>query len=228
MYPTITVSFAQSIDGRIATAGGDSQWISGPDSLHLAQGLRRDNETILVGINTVLRDDPLLTCRIEGSRSPARIVLDSRLRLPVDSKIARTSATYRSVVMTSEPVDSRRARALESLGLEVAVLPRAGEGISVRAAAAWIGERGYRSLFVEGGGAVITAFLRERLVDRMTIVVAPIIVGKGIEAIGDLAIRGLDAALRPSSIGTRRLGEDLVWELSFDRSAPAGKDDGVA
>ena len=105
MKPRITVSYAQSVDGRIATSTGESRWISCSRTLTLAHRLRRDHEVILVGIGTVLKDDPELSCRLKrSSPSPVRVILDSRLRLPVDSTIVRTCRTYRTIVYTLHDV----------------------------------------------------------------------------------------------------------------------------
>jgi riboflavin biosynthesis pyrimidine reductase len=237
--PRITVSYAQSLDGRIATSTGDSRWISCPRTLTLAHRLRRDHEVILVGIGTVLRDDPELSCRLKGStRSPVRIILDSRLRLPPESKILRTADTYRTIVYTLErsarreasdtavvdimtgsaAADGSAGRArLEKAGIEICeVEPDSRGRVSVVKVVEDLAKQGFRSIFVEGGAAVITSFLRSGLVHRMVVVTAPVIVGRGVEAIGELGITELSQALRPRRTRVRRLGTDRVWELLFD------------
>jgi 5-amino-6-(5-phosphoribosylamino)uracil reductase/diaminohydroxyphosphoribosylaminopyrimidine deaminase/5-amino-6-(5-phosphoribosylamino)uracil reductase len=238
--PRITVSYAQSVDGRIATTTGDSRWISSARTLALAHRLRRDHEVILVGIGTVLRDDPELSCRLgDGSRSPVRVILDSRLRLPAGSTIVRTCKSYRTIVYTlrqsptpeagTAVVDAIKAEAknasaaadrravLERAGIQVCEVQADEEGrVSVEQVVADLAERGFRSIFVEGGAQVITSFLRAGLVHRMMVVTAPVIIGKGVEAIGDLGVTTLDQALRPRRSRIRRLGTDRVWELIFD------------
>jgi riboflavin biosynthesis pyrimidine reductase len=242
--PRITVSYAQSLDGRIATSTGDSRWISCNRTLTLAHRLRRDHEVILVGIGTVLRDDPELSCRLKRSpRSPVRVILDSRLRLPQDSTIVRTCRTYRTIVYTLEDtaedgaegaavVDVMAGKAgtgganaadavdrregLERAGIEVYQVQADIQGrVSVAEVVADLAERGFRSIFVEGGAKVITSFLRAGLVHRMVVVTAPVIIGRGVEAIGELGITSLAQALRPHRSRVRRLGTDRVWELSF-------------
>lgn len=214
------MSYAQSLDGRIATAGGDSRYISCPATLRLAQRLRRDNEAILVGIGTVLRDDPELSCRLRGCASPLRVVLDSRLRLPPDSTIARTAGRLPTVVFCADAGDAdqqERRRTLEALSLRVIPLRPDGEGrLPPRDALEWLGRQGLRSLFVEGGGRVITSFLRAGVVERLLVVVAPLLIGEGISAVGDLGVGTLKQALRPRSCRVRRLGCDRVWELELD------------
>jgi 5-amino-6-(5-phosphoribosylamino)uracil reductase/diaminohydroxyphosphoribosylaminopyrimidine deaminase/5-amino-6-(5-phosphoribosylamino)uracil reductase len=215
--PRITVSYAQSLDGRIATATGDSRWISGPSTLRLAHRLRRDHEVILVGIGTVLRDDPELTCRLPGGRSPVRVVLDSSLRLPPDSRLARGAVELPTLAFAAEGAPAERRAALEALGVRVVESPPEEKGcIPLRWAVEHLAGMGYASLFVEGGARVITSFLRQRLVHRLLVVVAPLLIGQGVEAVGDLGVRALAEALRPTRSRVRRFGEDLVWDLEFD------------
>lgn len=239
--PRITVSYAQSVDGRIATTTGDSRWISCTRTLTLAHRLRRDHEVILVGIGAVLRDDPELSCRLKrNSRSPVRVILDSHLRLPADSTIVRTCKTYRTIVYTLGQPDTPEAGAaavvdiltgnsqgtdaaadrralLEQAGIEVYQVQADERGrVSVEQVVADLADRGFRSIFVEGGAQVITSFLRAGLVHRMVVVTAPVIIGQGVEAIGDLGITTLAQALRPRCSRVRRLGSDRVWELVFD------------
>jgi len=238
--PRITISYAQSLDGRIATSTGDSRWISCPRTLTLAHRLRRDHEVILVGIGTVLRDDPELSCRLKrSSRSPVRVILDSRLRLPPESTILRTCKSYRTIVYTladkagtgaddAAVVDllsgtaapgsaGDRREYLEQAGIEVCEAAADAQGrVSIAEVVEDLANRGFRSIFVEGGAEVITSFLRAGLVHRMLVVTAPVIIGRGVEAVGELGITSLDQALRPRRSRVRRLGSDRVWELVFD------------
>ncbi len=215
--PRVTVSYAQSLDGRIATRTGQSQWISGPGTLELAQELRRDNDAILVGIGTVLRDDPLLTCRLPGCSSPVRVVLDSRLRLPEDGRIARSADRYATVVFSLAP-DAAKVERLRRLGVEVIAAERAagpggGGGVALGPALEALSARGIGTLFVEGGSSVITAFLRSGLVDRLLIVTAPLVIGAGVPAVADLGIDDLARALRFRPVRLEQRGEDVVWDL---------------
>lgn len=239
--PRITVSYAQSLDGRIATSTGDSRWISCSRTLTLAHRLRRDHEVILVGIGTVLRDDPELSCRLKGSsRSPVRVILDSHLRLPPDSTILRTCKNYRTIVYTlkntadsgaggaavvdvitgntaTAGVEADRRAVLEQAGVEVYEVEADAQGrVSAAGVVEDLAKRDFRSIFVEGGAKVITSFLRAGLVHRMVVVTAPVIIGRGVEAIGELGITSLGQALRPRRSRVRRLGSDRVWELFFD------------
>lgn len=214
--PAVTVSYAQSLDGRIATRTGDSQWISGPETLQLSQELRRDHEGILVGIGTVLKDDPLLTCRLPGCRSPHRIVLDGSARLPPESQIARTASDV-PVTLFAGSGNERRKKRLRDLGVVIEECePAFGDGgVDLGALLATLDRTGIRSLYVEGGSRVITSFLKARLVDRLIVVIAPLIIGEGVAAVGDLGVSSLADALAPTTVRTERAGQDLIWELSF-------------
>jgi riboflavin-specific deaminase-like protein len=212
MRPYVTLSWAQSLDGRIATVTGDSQWIGGPESLRFAHELRRDNEAILVGIGTVLADNPRLTCRIPGGRNPQRLVLDARLRLPPEANVANVSEAP-TAVYTSEPA-AANADALLTKGVEIRKVSPRGSGLDLDQILDDLGARGIASLFVEGGAAVLTSFLAAGFADRVVIVTAPFLIGAGVDAVGDLGLKVLAEAPRPK---WRRweLGTDLATELVF-------------
>lgn len=217
MLPAVTVSYAQSLDGRIATHTGSSQWISGPETLTLAHELRRDHDAVLVGIGTVLADDPKLTCRLPGVNvRPLRAVLDSRLRLPEDSHLAASAASHHTVVFTGKDAPAERRQRLAELGVSVAAVDRDGEGLSLHAVLQQLASLGVTTVLVEGGSGVITRFLVQGLVKRMVIVIAPMIIGDGVQAVGDLHVTDLSRALRPTSRSVTTVGNDLVWELAFD------------
>lgn len=214
--PYVTVSYAQSLDGRIATVNGESRWISGPETLELAQELRRDNQAVAVGIGTALRDDPLLTCRLPGARAPVRALFDSRLRLPLDGRLAATAREAPVLVFHcagDAEADARRS-ALARAGIETVHIPRREDGLlDPRAALEELARRGVRRLLVEGGARLITAFLGGRLVDRLVLVSAPIFIGRGLDAVGELGTARLSQALHFRTIAHEFRGKDSVWTL---------------
>lgn len=224
--PVVTVSYAQSADGRIATLAGQSQWISGKETLNFAHTLRRDNQAILAGIGTVLKDDPLLTCRLpEDCRSPVRVVVDSALRIPRDSKIVKSAREHRTILFCLDTADNTRIQELASLGMEVVpVEPDSRGQVSLPGLLEYLFGQGLESLYVEGGSGIITSFFRERLVDRLFVVSAPLILGEGIPAVGNLNTADLALALRGRTKSVRQEGEDIVWEISFDTPKPPRKE----
>lgn len=210
--PGITLHYAQTIDGRIATRTGHSQWVSGDASLHLQHELRAAHDAVLVGVGTVLADDPRLTVRLCEGRSPLRVVVDSRLRIPLRCNLLGDGAAP-TLVATTARADARRVRAVRARGAEVRVLPATADGsVDLVALLGALGDRGVRSVLVEGGAKVITSLLRERLVSRMVVCIAPKVIGSGIEAVGDLAIRRLGDALLLERASVRLLGGDVIVE----------------
>lgn len=212
--PFVTVKFAQSLDGRIATVTGDSQWISSQSSLRFAHKLRREHDAIMVGIGTVLRDDPRLTVRLVNGRNPLRIIVDSRLRLPLTARVLAQGAAHHTLIAATERAASERVRALERLGAEVLQLPTGNTetGVDLAELFAELGRRKISSVLVEGGARIVTSLLAARLVDRLVIAIAPKIIGQGTEAVGDLKIAHLRDAIVFSTFKTRRLGPDIIFD----------------
>jgi riboflavin-specific deaminase-like protein len=215
--PYVTISYAQSIDGRIATASGESQWISGHKTLQFVQKLRKENRGILVGIGTVMRDNPELTCRVPHKRSPIRIVLDSKLSIPLESKIIQTAHVYETLILYTEKAPQSKLKKLMDSGLDLVFVDKTSGGyIDLNNALHLLMERGIETVLVEGGSKVITSFLKLRLASRLFITIAPIFIGDGVPATGDIGVRKLEEALKPKTIRVKKMGKDLVWELNFE------------
>ncbi|HEX8185145.1 MAG TPA: dihydrofolate reductase family protein [Blastocatellia bacterium] len=223
--PFVTVKLAQSLDGRIATATGDSQWISSQSSLRLAHKLRREHDAIMVGVGTVIRDDPRLTVRLVNGRNPLRIVVDSQLRMPLTARMLAEGAARETLLATTEMAEPERARELEHLGAEVLRLPARASisGVDLAELLAELGRRRIKSVLVEGGARILTSLLAANLVDRFVIAIAPKIIGKGIEAIGDLGILNLPDAITFSSFKTRRLGPDIIFDGQLNKTVTSDK-----
>jgi len=208
---SVTLKLATSLDGRIATASGESRWITGEASREQVHRLRAGHDAVVVGIETALADDPELTVRLPGysGRQPARVVLDTRQRLTPDCKLVKTARdipTY--VVATGEP-----ERALSETGVRVLTVPAIGEDRpELKAVVEALADQGLSRLFVEGGGQVAGSFLRCGLVDAIEWFRAPILIGgEGRPGIGALAVAGLAEAPHFRRIEVRELGDDL-WE----------------
>lgn len=211
--PQVTISYAQTLDGRLATSDGSSQWIGGPESLRFAHELRAAHDAILVGVGTVLADDPRLTVRLAPGRDPLRVVVDSALRTPLTAAVLRDGAARGTLVATLAGADPARWAALEALGATVLALPSGPRGgVDLAALLAALHGRGVASLMVEGGARIITALLRERLVDRLAVCVAPKILGAGIAAVGDLGIERLADAYVLHDVSVSACGADTIIE----------------
>jgi 3,4-dihydroxy 2-butanone 4-phosphate synthase/GTP cyclohydrolase II len=210
--PLVTVHYAQTLDGRLATRTGDSQWISGEPSLRLAHGLRASHEAVAVGIGTVLADDPRLTVRLVPGRSPLRVVVDAGLRIPLEAQLL-TDGAAPTLVATTDRSGATRRRAVEATGAEVVVLSQTADGrVELGALLDELGARGVASLLVEGGAALITAMLRGQHVRRLVVSIAPMVLGDGIDAVGDLDIRRLRDALTFRTARFSQVGPDVVFD----------------
>ena len=218
--PLVTLKLATSLDGRIATRAGASRWITGEAARRRAHQLRATHDAIVIGSGTALADDPMLTCGLPGldERSPVRVVLDGRLRLPPTSRLATTARDVPTWVVTRAGADARRRAALERCGVEVLAVPTAvGSSPAIEQALAALAARGLTRVLAEGGGMIAAALLRARLVDRLVWFQAPLVIGgDGLAAVADL---GLDALadcprFQPSHSGA--LARDAVQAYIVD------------
>jgi diaminohydroxyphosphoribosylaminopyrimidine deaminase/5-amino-6-(5-phosphoribosylamino)uracil reductase len=209
--PLVTVKIAQSLDGKTASASGESKWITGEESRRFGHLLRVQNDAILVGINTALADDPELTVRLQGLEkySPTRVVLDTRLKLNPESKLVQTARQTSTIVFTASPDSGERLR---EAGVEIVRVARDARGRpDIAALLTQLAERGVTRLLVEGGATVAAAFLDRGLADRLEIFTAPIVLGAaGHGAIDALAALALDEAPKFSRISIRKLGSDVL------------------
>ncbi|HZD71145.1 MAG TPA: GTP cyclohydrolase II RibA [Actinomycetes bacterium] len=212
--PYVVLKYAQTLDGRIATRDGDSKWISGPQERRVSHAMRAACDAVVVGAGTVLADDPLLTVRMVPGASPIRVVLDSTLIVPPDAQVFGPAAA--TIVLTSERSQPERREALRRRGVKVEVVRQAPDGIDLTSGLARLLALGIRSLLVEGGARVITSMLRERLVDRVVVAVAPILLGRGTEAVGDLGTNLVADGLRLLNRTVHELGSDLLLAGDLD------------
>jgi diaminohydroxyphosphoribosylaminopyrimidine deaminase/5-amino-6-(5-phosphoribosylamino)uracil reductase len=218
--PHVTLKAAMTLDGKIAAADGTSRWITGEAARLEAHRLRFAADAVLVGIGTVLADDPRLTVRHPAlpPKELFRVVADSRLRIPVEAEVLRAGDPGRALVACVAPAPSARAEVLRARGVRVLELPGADERVAPRALLDALGTLGVIAVLVEGGGELAGALAEARLVDRVAFFVAPRLLG-GREAPGPVGGRGhpLKDALALSDVTTRRLGDDLLIEADVLR-----------
>ena len=208
--PQVTLTYAQSLDGSLAVRRGQPLALSGPESLQLTHRLRAAHDAILVGIGTVLADDPRLTVRFAAGEHPQPIVLDSSLRIPLQSKLVAEPVHPLWVATTPAAPDGRRA-ALLARGVRLIDLPAGDRGVALPDLLACLAEDGINSLMVEGGARVIASFLSQRLADQALLTIAPCFVG-GLSALSAPVAEDFP---RLNNMQVELLGEDLIVWGSF-------------
>ncbi len=212
--PLVTLKLASTLDGRIATHGGESKWITGAAARAAAHLLRAEHDAIMVGSGTALADDPDLTCRLPGleERSPVRLVMDGRLRLPLTSKLVVGAGDVPTWLLTQSSADPLRLSAYERAGLRVIQLPDdSGHGLDCRAALAALGKAGLTRVLVEGGAHLAAALLRAGMVDRLVWFHAPRLMGgDGLAALSAFGVDSLPQAPAFERMDVRSAGDDIM------------------
>jgi diaminohydroxyphosphoribosylaminopyrimidine deaminase / 5-amino-6-(5-phosphoribosylamino)uracil reductase len=210
MSRRISLKLATSLDSRIATATGESRWITGPEARAAVHGLRAAHQAVLVGVETVIADDPALTVRLEAFEGPQphRIVLDSRQRIPLTAALVATAGEVPTILITTHPTNPR----LTDAGVKVLEVGECEGRVDLSAAVEALGRCGVERLLVEGGGQVAASFVRAGLVDAVEWFRAPILLGdEGRPALGRLDLKTLAEAPRFRRTQVSAVGEDL-WE----------------
>ena len=212
--PLFHLKLATSLDGRIATATGESKWITGEAARAHGQRLRATHDAILVGIGTARADDPELTCRLPGlaARSPVRIVLDSQAQLATTSKLARTANQAPVWLVCTPAASADRRKALQQAGVEIIEVAAGGDGrVDAGAAACALGGRGLTRILVEGGGEVAASLLKAGLVDRISSYRAGLVLGGDSRpAVAGLGLGRLDFAPRFTLVSSRIVDGDTL------------------
>ncbi len=223
--PLVTLKLASTLDGRIATRGGESQWITGEPARRMSHALRGRHDAILVGVGTVLADNPDLTCRIPGFKSlpMVRVVADSRLRLPLTCRLVATASSVPTWVLAGGTVDPHREAALESAGVVVLRVGDSPAGVDLRQGLEALAERGITRLLAEGGAQLAAALLRDDLVDRLAWFHAPTVMGgDGWPAAQAFGVERLAQMQHFKRVGSRAVGADLLSEYVRASDAATG------
>jgi diaminohydroxyphosphoribosylaminopyrimidine deaminase/5-amino-6-(5-phosphoribosylamino)uracil reductase len=211
--PFVILKVATTLDGKIATRNGDSKWISGEASRRFVHKLRNQVDGVLVGIGTVLKDDPLLTARIRGGRDPYRIILDSRLKISEEARVIGTSPS-RAIIVTTELAPRDKIERLEKRGVQILIFGSKEERINLRSCLSKLGEMGMMNLMVEGGSQVNGSFLDEGLIDKLLLFLSPKLIGdhQALGIFGGRGVSNLQEAIALKEIKTRKMGEDMLLE----------------
>ena len=204
---------AVSLDGKIATAKGESKWISGEKSRERVHKSRGKYAAIMAGINTVLKDDPQLTCRVEGKKSPIRVIVDSNLRIPLESKIIKTAKDVPVIVATISD-NSNKTKYLEAMGVKVLRVDEKDERVDLSCLVSKLGEMNIDSVLIEGGGILNYSALEAGIVDKVELYIAPKIIG-GTNAktfVEGVGISRLKDAFKVDFSEVSKVGEDILIE----------------
>ena len=221
--PYVAMKYAMTMDGKIACYTGDSKWVTGEESRAHVQTLRNHYKGIMAGIGTVLADDPMLNCRIEGGRDPIRIIADSHLRIPMDSQLVRTAGQQPLIVACLPDADEEKAAQLQEKGVEVLRVPgvttaditeEQKEVISLPVLMKELGARKIDGILLEGGGQLNESALQAGIVDRIYCYIAPKIFG-GAQPKTPVEGQGLTRAADAwqfNRIGMQEFGQDILLE----------------
>lgn len=212
--PFVIIKAAVSLDGRIATRTGDSKWISNERSRLLVHRLRNEVDGVLVGVGTVMKDDPLLTVRLPKGKikDPLRIIIDPRLRLSEKSQILNNPD--KTLIVTGDRVPFGKKKGLLSKGVDILSLPEQAGRIAIKDLLADLGRRGLISLLVEGGAEVYGSFFSERQIDKLILFVAPLLIGgqKAKGMVGGQGVASITEALRFKEMKVKSLAGDILVE----------------
>jgi diaminohydroxyphosphoribosylaminopyrimidine deaminase/5-amino-6-(5-phosphoribosylamino)uracil reductase len=207
--PYVILKSAESLDGKIATSSGESRWITGEKARKQVHELRARTDAVLVGIGTILKDDPKLTCRINGGRDPLRIIVDSSLRIPTNAKVL---ADRNVVVATTRKHSKTKKKKLEGMGVSVFILKDKEGHVDLKDLMRVLGEVGVTTLLIEGGGEINAAALKAKIVNKIMFYIAPKIIGgrnakTPVEGDGT---RKLEEALQLTDVSAKTVGDDIL------------------
>jgi len=209
--PSVTVKMAQSLDGKIATKEGDSKWISSTASRKIVQGLRAKHDGIMVGVNTIIRDNPRLTVR--GSRQgPVKIVIDSRLRTPVGARIFAKASSGRVIIAATKKASKTKEALLKERGAEIIrTQPKTGR-VDLPMLMKQLARMGITSVLAEGGGELTASLLANKLADRIFLFLAPIFIGgrDSLTSVEGEGIRSIRDSLKLNNIKFERVERDML------------------
>jgi diaminohydroxyphosphoribosylaminopyrimidine deaminase/5-amino-6-(5-phosphoribosylamino)uracil reductase len=223
--PFVTLKIAQTLDGKIATAAGESKWITGEEARREGHRLRNRNDAILVGINTILKDDPALTARIPEGRDPIRIIVDSRLRMPLTAKVLTQPSTARTIIATRAGAPMAKVNRVRAAGAEVLFVKSDRGRVDLRDLVKQLGKKDIMTVLIEGGAEVHAAALKARIVDKVVIFIAPtLMTGKdSLCSIGGLSPKKLVQSIALRDIALRQIGRDIMVEGYVDKQEVRGK-----
>jgi len=213
--PFITLKWAMTADGRIAVPNGDSKWVTGPLARKRVHRMRDRANAVLVGLGTVLADDPELTVRHVRGRNPLRVVVDSRGRTPVEARLVRTAGRVPTLIATTERASKKWEQTLADKGVEIIRLPAKGGRVDLRRLMRELSRRGVCTVLVEGGARLAGALVKERLADRIAAFIAPKLCLDGLSPLLSAGVTRMSRSIRLDHLTCRKVGDDLLVEADI-------------
>ncbi len=212
--PFVVMKVAMSLDGKISTTTGQSKWISCDESSRYVHKLRSQVMSILVGINTVIKDNPMLDCRLENGKNPIRIIVDTTLKIPIDSKIVSSSKSIRTIVVTTKNANRNVMKLLEDKGVEILTVNLKNNLVDLKEMINKLGELNIDSILIEGGSSLNFSAINENIVDKIQVYVAPIILGgeSSKTPIGGQGVDDIKEAFKLHRLEYKQVGSDILIE----------------
>lgn len=212
--PFIFMKVAMSLDGKIATCKGDSKWISCEESRKCVHKLRRELMGILVGINTVIKDDPMLNCRLENGKNPIRIIVDTELKIPMSSKIISSAKSIRTIVVTTKKAKLNSIEPLKEKGVEILIVNLKKNLVDLNDMIHKLGELNIDSILIEGGATLNFSAINENIVDKLQVYIAPIIIGgeNSKTPVEGEGINYIRESFKLHDLAYKKVGSDILIE----------------
>jgi len=209
--PFVVVKAAMSLDGQIATRTGDSKYITGREARKFVHELRAQYDAVMVGANTVLKDNPQLTVRLAKGRNPIKIVLDTKLKISMAAKVVRNEPG-KLIIATSKKAPKAKIKKLMQKGVHVLVVDMVKGKIDLKQLMKELGKRDVCSILIEGGAELNAEAIKEGIVDKVLFFISPQFIGKGLSALGDLGIAKVDRSIKLNKLDYRKVGRDILIE----------------
>ena len=209
--PFVILKIAQSLDGKIATAKGDSKWITGKEARKYVHKLRNEVDALLVGIGTVKKDNPSLTCRIKGGRNPYRIIVDSRLQIPLNAKVLGHNDN-KTIIATTKNAPGRKINLLKTRGNKILIIKDKAGKINLKALMKALAKLDITSVMIEGGSSINASALSSGIVDKIMFFTSPKIIG-GVDAVPSVGGKSpamLKNTLRIKNLQVKTIGKDIL------------------
>lgn len=219
--PFVVMKIAMTLDGKIATRIGHSRWITGPAARERVHQLRDEYDAIMVGVGTLLADDPALTTRLpEGGRDPVRIILDSQARTPLEAKVLNQDSPADTIIVVTNRAPEKKVVALEQAGVKVLAVPDKEGQIDLKCLMSILSQEGITGILLEGGSQINGAALAAGIVDKVISFVAPKLIGGETAPgpVGGPGVTTMDQALNLTSLKVEKIGEDILVEGYLEKN----------